>query len=228
MSEITERPGVALARRPLHFILLADCSGSMAAGGKMAALNTAVREMLPHLVDTASNHPHAEVLVRAVSFGTGARWHLPDPTPPEDVEWTDLVAAGYTDLGECLDLVAGALTVPPMEERALPPAMVLVSDGMPSDDYVESLDRLLALPWGARSVRMAVAIGHDADYATLARFTSDGSEPLTAASPEQLVMALRWASTHVSRAATTMTPPGPPPVQLTAAFVPESPSEVVW
>ena len=35
------RPGGKLAARPLHFIWLLDCSGSMHFDGKMAALNNA-------------------------------------------------------------------------------------------------------------------------------------------------------------------------------------------
>jgi uncharacterized protein YegL len=42
-------PGGGVARRPLHFIIMGDCSGSMK-GPKMQALNTALRAMLPHLV----------------------------------------------------------------------------------------------------------------------------------------------------------------------------------
>ena len=67
-SAMTERPGAQLARRPLHFFLLADCSGSMAASGKMTALNTAIREVLPHLAETSHGNPHAEVSVRAIGF----------------------------------------------------------------------------------------------------------------------------------------------------------------
>ena len=79
---MTERPGAELARRPLHFFLLVDCSGSMAAGGKMTALNTAIREVLPHLAETSESNPHAQVSVRAIGFSTGARWHIADPTDP--------------------------------------------------------------------------------------------------------------------------------------------------
>ena len=38
-----------MARRPLHCIIIGDCSGSMK-GPKMQALNTALRAMLPHLI----------------------------------------------------------------------------------------------------------------------------------------------------------------------------------
>ena len=36
-------PDVQLSRRPLHFIYLCDCSGSMRASSKMQALNQAIR-----------------------------------------------------------------------------------------------------------------------------------------------------------------------------------------
>ena len=227
--ELTGRPGVELARRPLHFFLLADCSGSMASAGKMAALNTAVREVLPHLADTSARNPHAQVLVRAIGFSTGASWHVAEPTDPEELLWEDLHAGGYTDLGAALRLLRSVLTVPPMEERALAPAIVVASDGMPTDDFEDALGELLEEPWGERSIRLAIAIGADADYATLARLTGpDGPEPLTAANPEQLVMALRWATTQVSRAASTLLPVQAPPVALTSGFVPDSPEEAVW
>ena len=225
---MTERPGAQLARRPLHFVLLADCSGSMAAGGKMTALNTAIREVLPHLAETSDSNPHAEILVRAIGFSTGARWHVEKPTAPDDLHWDDLQPGGYTDLGAALGLLATALTVPPMEERALPPAIVLISDGMPTDDFGDALEELMALPWGARSVRMAVAIGHDAAYDTLTRFIGDPAiEPVTASNPEQLMMALRWATVHVARAASSITPAGPPPVQIATAWTDEG-EDTMW
>jgi len=225
---MTSRPGAELARRPLHFFLLADCSGSMAAGGKMVALNTAIREVLPHLAETSRGNPHAEVTVRAIGFSSGARWHVEEPTAPEDLIWEDLRPGGYTDLGAAIDLLATALTVPPMEERALPPAIVLVSDGMPTDDFAASMEALLALPWGRRAVRMAVAIGQDASYETLTRFIADPAiEPVTAANPEQLTMALRWATVHVAREASSITPAAPPPVQVTA-WEPAEGEDPVW
>jgi uncharacterized protein YegL len=226
---VIERPGAELARRPLNFFLLADCSGSMAAAGKITALNTAVREVLPHLAETSINNPHAQVLVRAIRFATGASWHVGSATEPDELAWHDLQAGGYTDLGAAVDLLCEALTVPPMQERALAPAIVLVSDGMPTDEYEQSLARLMALPWGARSVRMAVAIGHDAAYDTLSAFIGDSEmQPVTASNPEQLVLALRWATVHVARAASSLAPTGPPPAQIARPWTPASEAEAVW
>lgn len=224
--EVTERPGSLLARRPLHFFVVADCSGSMASDGKIQALNTALRETIPHLVDVASLNPHAEVLVRAISFSTGARWHIEDPTVVDELVWKDLEAGGYTDLGAALELLGGQLSASNMASRALPPAVVLISDGMPTDDWRVGLGRLMDEPWGARAVRMAVGIGRDADLDVLQRFIgASDTAPLTANNPEQLVRLLRWASTHAGRVASTLTVAGSvEPRDLLES----SGSEIVW
>lgn len=204
---MSERPGAELAARPLHFFVLADCSGSMAADGKMAALNNAIRETLPHLVDVADQNPHAQVLVRIIRFARGAEWHLSVPTPVRDLRWNDLESGGYTDLGAAFDLLIPELRTPPMEDRALAPALLLVSDGMPTDDYHAALARLLDEPMGGRAVRMAVGIGRDVDLAVLEQFcASQEHGPVTANNPEQLVRMIRWASTHASRIASQLAP----------------------
>jgi uncharacterized protein YegL len=223
---VNDRPGSVLSQRPLHFFVLADCSGSMAADGKMRALNNAMRETIPHLVDVADANPHAQVLVRVLAFSTGARWHVEEPTPIERFAWEDLSADGYTDLGAALSLLSEQLRTPPMEERALPPAIVLVSDGMPTDDHRRALNALLDEPWGARSVRLAVGIGRDADREMLDGFvSSEDLGAVTANNPEQLAHMIRWASVHASRAASAATGLprfGPTPVDPTAEV------EIAW
>ncbi len=217
------RPGALTGRRPLHFFLLLDCSGSMAADGKMQALNTAVREMLPHLDSISAQNPHAVLLVRAIAFSTNARWHVAEPTEAADLEWDDLTAGGYTDLGAALRLLAPQLDVPPMPRRALPPAVLLVSDGLPTDDADEGLEALLATPWGAHAVRTTVAIGRDADIPGLQRFMGTDTQPLTASNPEELVRCLRWASVHAGLAASTAAS-GP----VAVPKLPEPSSELIW
>ena len=73
-------PGGGVARRPLHFIIMGDCSGSMK-GPKMQALNTALRAMLPHLVRWEREQLQAQLLIRILGFATEPRWHVPEPTP---------------------------------------------------------------------------------------------------------------------------------------------------
>jgi serine/threonine protein kinase len=89
-------PNVRLANRPLHFIYICDCSGSMAAQGKMQALNQAIRQSLPGMARVARDNPEARVLVRAVRFADRAHWHIADPTPVDQLQWQDL-QAGWRD-----------------------------------------------------------------------------------------------------------------------------------
>src|SRR5687768_2541313 len=110
-------PGGGVAKRPLHFFILADCSGSMAASGKIQALNVAVGELLPHLEDVSQENVHAQILVRALSFSTGCTWHVATPTAPADLQWKPLRAQGTTDLGAALKDLSGQLSSPPMEPR---------------------------------------------------------------------------------------------------------------
>lgn len=202
-----ERPGQALRRRPLHFIWIADCSGSMMADGKIQALNNAIRETIPHLRDVAAQNPFAELLVRAVSFATDVRWHIPAPVPVEELVWPDLGAGGHTRMGSALGAVAEALKVPPMEPRSLRPALVLISDGQPTDDFDAGLRHLMDQRWGQNAVRLAVAIGRDADQRVLERFIGNPEiRPALAHNPEQLTQFIRWASTAASRVASTPRP----------------------
>src|SRR5713226_4615231 len=115
---MSKRPGGELATRPLHFIWIADCSGSMAIDGKIQALNNAIREAIPHMQTVAEENPNAEVLVRAIKFADGASWHVARPTPVAEFRWSDLSADGVTDMGRALQMVAGELRIPPMSDRA--------------------------------------------------------------------------------------------------------------
>ncbi len=199
-----KRQGGELASRPLHFIWIADSSGSMGDDGKIQSLNTAIREAIPHMKKVAEDNPNAQVLVRAVKFSNGAQWHIAQPTPVADFAWNDLTADGETDMGKGLELVAEQLKMPPMSDRALPPVLVLVSDGQPTDDFEGGLKALMEQPWGKKAVRIAISIGQDADPEVLQKFIGNSElKPLTANSPEALVKHIKWASTAVLKSASS-------------------------
>ena len=192
-----KRPGGELASRPLHFIWIVDCSGSMY-GEKIGTVNHAIQITIPEMQDAAKNNPNAQLLVRTLKFSTGASWVTAAPVNVEDFSWTDLSTDGVTDMGKAFDLLAAQLTIPPMSDRALPPVLVLLSDGQPTDDYKTELEKLLKLPWGKKAVRIAIAIGQDADTGVLHEFTGNKELVLQANSPAALVKMIKWASTAAS------------------------------
>ena len=118
----------------------------------------------------ADENPNAQVLVRAIKFSDGAQWHVSQPTDIADFKWEDLSAGGVTSMGKALDMVAEQLKMPPMSDRALPPVLVLISDGQPTDDYAGGIKALMDQPWGKKAVRIAIAIGEDADQEVLRKF----------------------------------------------------------
>ncbi len=194
--------GGPMSRRQLHFIWILDCSGSMNAEGKIQALNQALLQALPLLRDAAMANVTADVLVRVITFSDGAQWHVAKPTPVDEFQPQPIVAKGLTDMGEALRKVADVLTTPPMPDRALAPVLVLVSDGQPTDDFDAGLADLLATTWGARSTRLAVAIGYDANTDVLQKFigSQSGLKPVQANNPQAIVEAIRWATTAVNTA----------------------------
>lgn len=199
-----KRPGGELATRPLHFIWICDVSGSMSVDAKIQELNFAIREAIPHMQSVADENPNAEVLVRALTFSSGAQWHISQPTPVGDFKWKDLTAGGVTDMGKALSMVADQLKIPPMTTRALPPVLVLVSDGQPTDDFESGLQALMDQSWGKKAVRVAIAIGEDTDQEVLQQFIGHPEiKPLEAKNPETLVKHIKWVSTAVLKSASS-------------------------
>lgn len=201
MSEASKRPGGEVSSRPLHFFWVVDCSGSMD-GEKIGSVNHAIQSTIPDMKDAAENNPNAQVLVRTLKFSSGASWVTPNPVNIEDFAWDDLDAGGVTDLGKAFDMLAAQLTIPPMTDRALPPVIVLLSDGLPTDNYEKPLNKLLNLPWGRKSVRIAISIGQDADNIVLQNFTGNRELVLQANNPQTLVKMIKWASTAASAVST--------------------------
>jgi uncharacterized protein YegL len=214
----------------LHFIWILDLSGSMSVGGRIQALNTAIEETLPQLREDSRDHPQAQLLISVLAFANEAVWLQRDPVPVEHFRWQPVQAVpqGLTELGSAIMELIGPMRQMRQAGRGFAPVLVLVSDGRPTHVYgppVEfAMQALLAEPWGAASVRMAVGIGEDADMQALATFIANAErEPLRAANQTDLVAMIQWASRQASRAASSpavaaVTPPSSQPV----------PSGLIW
>lgn len=248
MVKKLNRPVVELANRPLHFFWVVDCSGSMA-GDKIGAVNHAIQETIQPMKDAAENNPNAQLYIRTLKFATGASWLTAEPVRIEDFAWKDLTIEDWavTDLGKAFEMIAAQLDMPPMPSRALPPVIVLLSDGMPTDDWKRPLEKLLNMPWGKKAVKIAIAIGKGADRSVLEAFTGNRETVFDASNPETLVHLIKWASTVASSVAQPSTqpnkeepsddpendmPPAPLPILLPPAPIDEDlpiiDADVVW
>jgi uncharacterized protein YegL len=201
----TLMPGGGVARRPLHFIVMADCSGSMK-GEKMQALNFALRSMLPHLIDWERDQLQAQLLIRILAFASAPQWTVADPVPVAELSthWRNLeyVPMGRTNMGPAFRAVAEVLRPERLERRALRPAILLVTDGLPTDPpggFETGLAALLETAAGRSALRLAVAIGRDANSEPLDRFRSAEVPVLVAGGTDEIADRLVTASIAVSR-----------------------------
>ena len=158
LPDLDDDPLGSVTRSKLHFFWLADCSGSMSVQGKIQALNNAIHDCIPATREANNTNAFADMLVRSIKFSNGASWHVENPTPVDDFTWADLEAYGRTDLGAAIRLLSLELTPEKMGRRALPPVVVLLSDGTPTDDWEKALESFNATGWGypGRTVRIAV------------------------------------------------------------------------
>lgn len=225
MQEL-QRPGGELATRPIHFFWVVDCSGSMY-GEKIGIVNNTIQECIPEMRNSADNNPNAQLLIRALQFSSGASWITTGPVPVENYSWEDMEANGLTELGKAFDLLAAQLSIPPMPARALPPVIVLLSDGQPTDDYKKSLDKLKSMPWFRKAVKIAISIGQDADDDVLIEFTGNKELVLQANNATALAKMIKWASTTASMvSAPSSKPMNVAPVSAPAAFTPAAAASV--
>ena len=204
VTPYSRMPGGGISRRPLHFIILADCSGGMK-GEKIQALNYAIADMLPHLAAWERDQEQAQVFIRAIAFATEPRWHIQDPQPVAGLRWKPLqpVTKGLTNMGPAFAMAAEALAPGRIERRALRPALLLITDGMATDlpgGFEAGLTALMSQPAGKAALRLSIAIGCDAQSAALDRFIGDPSVPvLVADSTEDIADRLVAVSLAVSR-----------------------------
>jgi uncharacterized protein YegL len=197
------RPGGAMANRPLHFFWVLDCSSSMA-GAKIQQLNFAIRECIPAMQEEARQNPECQMLVRVLTFSSGARWHVGQPTPIADFKWADVQADGVTDMGRGMELLSEALSIEAMGERALPPVLVLITDGQPTDNFAGGLKKLMDNNWAKKAVRIGIAMGEDADLDVLEKFIAHPEfKPLRADNAPTLAKYIKWASTAVVKSASS-------------------------
>src|SRR5690606_38035740 len=111
------------------------------------------------LRSAASDNPEIEVMIRVLQFDSTTRWHTPEAVPVDAFEWADLEAGGETRMGEALARIADVLSDQKTPGRQLPPVIVLVSDGFPSDDIDAALDAFFAAELPRAAIRIGIAIG---------------------------------------------------------------------
>lgn len=170
LSEATEIP-----RKTMIMFFLIDTSGSMD-GDKIASLNDAMREMLPDIQDISNSNADAVIKIAVLDFASGIEWVTPLPQDLDTFRWQNLEAGGTTDLGEaCLELNSKLNRNSFLQDKVgnFAPVIILMSDGGPTDDFKGGIEILKKNKWFGAAIKIAFAIGDDADRDVLAEFTGN-------------------------------------------------------
>lgn len=167
---------VCVPRRTMTLFFLIDKSGSMS-GQKIGAVNDAVVNVLPMLDDITANNPDAEIKIAALEFSTNASWLYSEPKLACDFAWRDVLAGGLTSLGEAFSQLESKLHqnggFMGSGSGSYAPAIILLSDGGPTDDYQVGLTKLQQNNWFKSAIKVAIAIGNDANKNILAEFAGN-------------------------------------------------------
>ncbi|MCL2433664.1 MAG: VWA domain-containing protein [Clostridia bacterium] len=195
---------VAIPRKTMVLFFMVDTSGSMS-GSKIGEVNSAIEEVIPELKELSESNADAQIKIAVLEFATGARWLTSGgPIQAEDFVWNDLDAGGVTDLGEaCRKLNEKLSTKAFMQEAtgSFAPAIFLLSDGGPTDDYKSGIDALRQNNWFKKAIKVAVAIGQDADKLVLEEFTGSGEAVLEVHNAAMLRKMIKFVSVRASEVA---------------------------
>jgi uncharacterized protein YegL len=185
-----------IAKRTMVLFFLVDKSYSMD-GTKIGAVNEAINDVIPEIVQIANEGADAELRISVLTFSHGAEWMFPEPVKVEDFRWKYLDAAGATDMGRAFSMLSEKMDRKGYMGDArgfYAPAVILMSDGQPTDAFQEQLELLKKNKWFQVALKAAVSIGEDADKRVLAEFTGNVETVLTAHTPETLKKIIRFVS----------------------------------
>ena len=191
MSLIDETEGVP--RRTMTLFFLVDTSGSMA-GNKIGAVNDAIANVIPMIREISASNPDAEIKVAAMQFSNGVSWLYDEPKPAADFKWTDVSAFGMTVLGQACAELSNKLSRNGFMQSAsgsYAPAIILLSDGEPTDDFHGGLAKLKQNNWFKAAIKIAIAIGDDADTEILKEFTGSSEAVFTVHNIDALKQVIR-------------------------------------
>lgn len=196
----------APSAKPLPVVLLLDVSGSMS-GDKIDSLYDAVVEMIKTFAHEAVKETIINVAI--ITFGSNVELHTPY-TPVATLAANGISrfsASGMTPMGTALrmakDMIDDKDTTSGKSYR---PAVVLVSDGAPNDEWRDPLDDFIHTGRSQKCQRFSVAIGNDADKNMLGMFADNEESMFEAEDASDIVSMFQKITMSVSMRSRSQNP----------------------
>ena len=197
LDQVTPSP-----RKIMTLFYVVDTSSMT--GDKIGSVNSAMEEAITvDLPDISTANDDAEIRVAIMQFSSGCSWITPSSGPIGigDVIWNDLHVNGLTDLGAaCVELDKKLSRNEFLESQtgAYAPVILLFSDGGPTDNWEKGLEQLKKNNWFKHAIKIAIAIGEDADKNVLATFTGTPESVIAVNDKHTLKALIRKVSVRAS------------------------------
>jgi uncharacterized protein YegL len=171
--------------KSIPVVLLLDTSLSMR-GNSIVALNDAVKLMIAKFKEVETLETFIKLSI--ITFGDkGVQLHTP-LTEVSNIKFEALKSGGNTPMGTALKMAKAMIEDKSiLKGRDYRPAVILLSDGEPNDDWEGSLDDFVKNGRSSKCDRLAVAIG-DADRSVLEKFIFGSDNPLFYAEDASKIM----------------------------------------
>lgn len=191
--------------RPLPVIIAIDRSGSMGESGKIDALNIALKDFIDSIKQESSNK--AEIHVALYSFGgDNATCDLP-LTAIGQVSQQTYQAQGRTPMGGVFKMVKELIEDKSLiPSRSYKPTIVLLTDGLPTDEWQNPMSELINDGRSSKAFRIAMAIGDDADKNMLSKFVSTPDYLVTGEKARDIRKFFRFVTMSVTQRMKSQTP----------------------
>ena len=195
MGMMDRKPPV---RRICAVIMSADCSGSVD-GAPMGSINQGISGVIPEMVSMNLENANVEIQLGVQSFGGKVQWETGEDglVDPKNYVWKDLVAGGPTPMGEAFLGLDEKLRIDGgfMEHASgsVAPVIILLSDGEPTDNYKDGLEKLKKNKWFQVAAKVAIGFGQ-ANDAVLEEFTGNKETVLHTNDPEELKKLIKFVT----------------------------------
>ena len=147
---------------------MVDCSEAMAS--HMNEITDAINSVVPDLQEKNKKYPKMNMSARILRFSSGVSYVSPTSIGIDRFKAGMLFAGGNCELGKAFEAVYNHLKN--FTKESVPPILVLISDGHPTDDYKKSLLALKSLPIYKVCIRLAFAVTEQADRSVLTEFAT--------------------------------------------------------
>lgn len=196
-----------IKKRTATVFFLIDKSGSMA-GTKIGSVNHAMGESIPEMCKLVEDNADANLNIAVLLFSNGAQWMTPTPVNVADFHWNNIDAEYVTDFGVALKMLNEKLNrnengFMKDASESFAPAFILMSDGQPTDDYKNQLEKLKNNGWFKNGTRTAIAIGNDADKNILSEFTGNTESVIEVHNAKDLAKVIKFVSITSSQVVTS-------------------------